>query len=253
MRSNTKIRARLLISLVVCFLGALYAPAGAQPDAFQSALQQAIEDFDAGRFVEAQLHFREAHALAPSARTLRALGMVAFELHDYAASVSYLEQALASSVKPLDASLRREAKAVLARAEQNVARVVFQLSPRGAQLRVDETPVLVSEGRAVAINPGHHVLALQAPGRAPLETQLALEPGEQRVLSLALAPEAKPVAKADDSRGGRPLYKNPWLWTGVGVVVVGAVTGLAVGLTRDPEERVLPAVGGDTGAVLTGP
>jgi tetratricopeptide (TPR) repeat protein len=241
------------VLLACLLLSVARAPARAEPDALQRTLQQAVEAFDAGRFVEAQAHFREAHALAPSARTLRALGMVAFELHDYAASVSYLEQSLVATVKPLDASLRREAKAVLARAEKSVARVVFQLSPRDAQLRVDEAPVLVSEGRPVALNPGRHVVAVQAAGRAPLDTEVVLQPGEERVLSLALAPEAKPAAKSEDTQTGRPLYKNPWLWTGVGVVVVGVVTGLAVGLTRDPKERPVAAVGGDTGAVLTGP
>ncbi|HEX6241091.1 MAG TPA: tetratricopeptide repeat protein, partial [Polyangiales bacterium] len=238
--------------LLAALVPLLAAQAEAQPDPLQRTLQQAVEEFDAGRFVEAQAHFREAHALSPSARTLRALGMVAFELHDYAACVSYLEQALASTVKPLDASLRREAKAVLARAEKSVARVVFQLSPRDAQLRVDEAPVLVSEGSPVALNPGHHVIAVQAAGRSPLDTEIVLQPGEERVLSLALAPEAQPRGD-EDARSGRPLYKNPWLWTGVGVLVVGTVTGLAVGLSRDPEERPVPAVGGDTGAVLTGP
>jgi hypothetical protein len=29
----------------------------------------------------------------------------------------------------------------------------------------------------------------------------------------------------------RPLYKNPWLWTGVGVAAAGLTVGLVVGLT----------------------
>jgi len=33
----------------------------------------------------------------------------------------------------------------------------------------------------------------------------------------------------------RPLYKNPWLWTGVGVVVVGAAVAAGVLATRDSE------------------
>jgi hypothetical protein len=57
----------------------------------------------------------------------------------------------------------------------------------------------------------------------------------------------------EDAHEAPPLYKNPWLWTGVGAVVVGAIAGLAVGLGGRDRTRAEPVFGGDTGAVLTAP
>lgn len=222
------------------------------PASFQRTIKEAVVLFEAGRFPEARAAFLEAHALAPSARTLRALGMVEFELQHYTESVQYLEQALASRTKPLDEMLRREAKSVLVRAQKNTARVRFVLSPREANLLVDGIPVLPDDSQGITLNPGQHAIELRAEGRQEQRTQLTLSAGEERSVTLALAPTLEsPNAVATHSE--RNLYKNPWLWSGVGLVVVGVVTGLAVGLGQHDHEQPEKASGGDTGAVLTGP
>jgi tetratricopeptide (TPR) repeat protein len=225
--------------------------AAEEPDAaFQRSISRAVTEFDAGHFAEAQRYFREAHALQPSARTLRALGMVAFELRAFAESVQFLEQALDSPIKPLDPALRKEAQSVLERALKATSRVRIVLSPADAQLSIDGTPALSGSNNTLTLDPGVHALSVRSPGRKPLDTDVRLEPGEDRTLTLALTPEVK---VHEDAREARPLYKNPWLWSGVGVVVVGVVTGLAVGLSGRDTTRPEPAFGGDTGAVLTGP
>ena len=73
---------RVLGALAVCLALSHWLTPSARADApgFQRAINAAIADFEAGRFEQARTHFAEAHALSPSARTLRALGMVEFEL-----------------------------------------------------------------------------------------------------------------------------------------------------------------------------
>lgn len=250
MNSSLRLRGSSMLLIAALSLNALPCAADAPDAAFQRSIERAVTEFDAGHFAEAQRHFREAHALSPSARTLRALGMVAFELRAFAESVHFLEQALDSPIKPLDPALRKEAKAILERALKATSRVRIVLSPADAQLSIDGTPALSGQENTLTLDPGVHALSVRAAGRKPLDTDVRLEPGEDRTLTLALTPEVKVHEEAHEAR---PLYKNPWLWGGVGVVVIGAVTGLAVGLSGRDKTRPEPAFGGDTGAVLTGP
>lgn len=60
---------------------ALVAPVAAAADSntYTQAVTQGLQEFDEKDFAEARSHFLRAHALSPSARTLRALGMVEFD------------------------------------------------------------------------------------------------------------------------------------------------------------------------------
>jgi tetratricopeptide (TPR) repeat protein len=254
---------RVLALAGLCVALTLSAPASARADSkeFQRVIGDAVALFEAGRFEAARARFAEAHALAPSARTLRALGMVEFELHHYADSVSYLEQALAARVKPLDEALRREAEEVLVRAQKECARLRLAISPAGASVRVDGTARFDSRAdpsaatgvdQVLTLMPGEHLLEASAPGRKSERLDLALRAGEERTVSLALAPLVQAEA-APARKGSEPgLIANPWLWSGVGVAAAALITGLAVGLSGGGA-RTARTYGGDTGAVLSGP
>jgi tetratricopeptide (TPR) repeat protein len=242
-----------LRAILICLALSLASSgaARAEPQGFQRAVSQAVVDYDAGRFAEARVHFTEAHALSPSARTLRALGMVEFELHHYVESVTYLEQALASRVKPLDAALRAEAESVLSRAHNETARIRVVLNPAEATLRVDEAAALATSPLVLA--PGAHLVEASAPGRKSERRELVLSAGEQRTLEIALTPLPALSEAPNASRSERALLKNPWLWSGVGVAAAALITGLAVGLSARDGTQPAPAYGGDTGMVLNGP
>ena len=72
--------------------------------------------------------------------------------------------------------------------------------------------------------------------------------GGEEITLVVVLPEV-PVAKQQEKK---PLYKNPWLWTAVGVVVVGAAVGAGVGAASGGTKHEEP-YGGSTGAVLTSP
>jgi len=95
---------------LACLLPALaFADAAvSEPPAYRPLVEQALAEMKLGHFDEAHTQFLEAHRMFPSARTLRGLGFVAFEQRHYVEAVALLEQALASTTKPLDGALRTE-------------------------------------------------------------------------------------------------------------------------------------------------
>src|SRR5262249_43441282 len=62
--------------------------------AVQGLIADAVAEYDAGHFEEARALFRRAQAEAPSARTLRGIGMASFELRDYVEADRALAAAL---------------------------------------------------------------------------------------------------------------------------------------------------------------
>jgi hypothetical protein len=71
------------------------------PAGYAALIDEALAEHQALNFEEARTLFAKAHAIFPNARTLRGMGMMEFELRDYAAGAEQLEQALASQVRPL--------------------------------------------------------------------------------------------------------------------------------------------------------
>jgi tetratricopeptide (TPR) repeat protein len=55
----------------------------------------------AGNWEEALALFRQAHALRPSARTLRGMGVASFEARHYADAIRYLTAAATETARPL--------------------------------------------------------------------------------------------------------------------------------------------------------
>jgi len=66
-----------------------------------------------GRWQEARALFQQAHEEYPNARTLRGIGMAAFEMRDYVGAYRALMQALASEERPLTRRQRRATQALL--------------------------------------------------------------------------------------------------------------------------------------------
>jgi hypothetical protein len=220
---------------------------------YTATIREALAEFEDGHFPEARALFQRAHELQPSARTLRGLGISAFELREYEDATVRLEEALASTVKPLDGKLRSDTESLLHRTYGFVGRYVLGLEPHFAQLLVDGAETDVRAGQRLLLSIGRHQLEARAPAYESDRRTLDVTGGENVGLSFTLtqipvapivtvplaptalqvvqaAPAAAP-ARADEPR--RPLYKNPWLWTGVVVVVAAIVIGASVAATRD--------------------
>jgi tetratricopeptide (TPR) repeat protein len=83
--------------------------ANANEVTLNATLQAAVRAYEQGNLERARLLFEQAHAEAPTARTLRSLALVAFRQQRFEEAAALFEAALASSVKPLTEALRADA------------------------------------------------------------------------------------------------------------------------------------------------
>jgi tetratricopeptide (TPR) repeat protein len=212
-------------------------------DVYRDLVVDAIREYDLHHFAEARGLFSKAHAISPSARTLRGLGAAEFELRNYGASVSYLEQALASQARPLEGELRERTNRLLERARGFVATLELRVQPESSLAVVDGVPV--RDQHALVLDVGDHVLEFHAPGYVPEKRKMHVVGGEVQQLQVVLTLRVERVGPVAQERPTKqPLYRNAWLWTGLGLLVVGAAVGTALAFSGPrydggSEERVL--------------
>jgi hypothetical protein len=151
------------------------------------AIQQAVGHYSARRWHEAQRAFEQAHALQPSARTFRGLGLSAYYLGQQVAARLAFEQALADTRRPLSAEQRAELETLLRATTSETGRFELKVTPDTAGVAVDGAS---APGRVLVLARGQHVLALEAEGHEPKRLMLLVSGGEDRLLELTL--EAKP-------------------------------------------------------------
>jgi hypothetical protein len=123
-------------------------------DDYNALVQEAVREFDARNYEEARALFLRAHALRPSARTLRAIGATAFELRDYVSAARNLEQALDSKERPLEGDLLEESKALLARSYGFLGRYSVLVEPAEATLFVDGVESEIRSGQRLVLSIG---------------------------------------------------------------------------------------------------
>src|SRR5262245_20503032 len=79
-------------------------PAAAGPEApadeYNMLIREGLAEYDARNWAEALVLFERAHAVQPNARTLRAIGNVAFEMRRYTKAIDALRASLSDGRKP---------------------------------------------------------------------------------------------------------------------------------------------------------
>lgn len=200
----------------------LAAPAFAQDSSTDSdhdaRLKQAVAAYEGGSLDEARTLFETLHAQKPTARTLRALGVIAFRQQRYAEASTLLAESLTSSVKPLTEELAQGARTLL---DQSRAAHEAEGKPTGSQ-----EPTAASEPRAAA-------KALM-PLAEPQDHAVVGEPSAAH--PAAKAGEAMPVQHRRETR----LQKAGWIVMGAaGAAGVMALIATAIGAKRlgDIEDR----------------
>lgn len=205
----------------------------------------------AGRWEQARERFARSYAVAPVPVTLLNLAGAQVQLGQLVAGLESYRNFLSV------ARGSRRAARYVSQAEEAVA----SLEGRIAHLRVtveglrEADVVRVGDqevshavlGGELPVDPGELRVEVLREGTSVAETSITLAEGEARSAELAVAtvPTAASAAQAvvgspddgssatlegadeDDDDGGG-LWRSPWLWTGVGAVVVGAVVVGAV-------------------------
>ena len=239
-------------------------------------MTEGLRAYQAGQYPEARASFERAHALSPSARTLRALGMTAVELRRYSAGRTELEAALADTRQPLTEAQRTEVTQMLAWMGSTLGTVRVATEPRDAHILIDGQLV-----EAVSLlEPGAHELKVEADGYESGRQPFDVAAGQERSLevkltrlSLAAVPPLAPAvqltaAGTEPSGAGvfaprqpEPARDQPtgsvlgkwWFWTAVGAVLVAgtsvAVVAASSGSKREavepPGTKVLILRAGD--------
>lgn len=193
---------------------------------YTTEVEAALEEYQRGHFEEARGLFQHAHELAPSARTLRGLGMVEFELRHYVRASELLEASLIDARKPLTDGQRAEVEKLLRRTRTFVARYTVVIEPASAEatLELDGAEVELDARRSLTISIGEHTLTVRAPGYTTLARRLDATGGEVATLPLVLSAEARTTP---GTTSGTPLPRVTHPHRVLGTVLV-SVGGLAV-------------------------
>jgi hypothetical protein len=216
---------------------------------YHALVRQAVDQYERGNYEESKVFFTEAHRAFPNARTLRGLGMVAYTMRDYVQAIPYLEDAIASKIKPLDPPLVVEARETVARARTFIGVARVTLVPADAKLMINASPVTRATDGTLMLNPGKHEIAASAPGYQSSTRLVRVEPGAVLQVDLTLsrdtgdevaapktAPAPEVVASMAPHLEAEPAQQSdnsvaPWVVVGVsGAVAIGGGVVLGVAL-----------------------
>jgi hypothetical protein len=228
---------------IVC-LGLCSTTASADPPrdegsgAYHATIDQALQEHNAGRFAEARALFLRAHQLQPSARTLRGLGLVEFELRHYAAAIRFLTMAQSDTRNPLNDAHRTEAAALLNQANAFVGRYRLEFEPTDATVMVDGEPVAPEDRQMLLLDVGEHTVGVQAPAYRAQARRLDVKGGEQQALRFKLdrasgpteTPPVDTIGALKKPADSQPilLRRATWGWVSVGGAALALVgTGFA--------------------------
>ncbi len=184
-----------LTILLGCFALASSRLAAQEPDVetaeqrYDRSLSRALSAHASGDHLTAETAIREAHALAPNARTLRGLGVILYAQGRYLEAVEPLEAARTHQVKPLSPELLASVDELLERVWQRIGRLTLQIEPARSQLSVDGAPPVVHGEREILLSAGDHRVRITAHGREPYQLALRTQPGSHDSLHVVLAPE----------------------------------------------------------------
>jgi tetratricopeptide (TPR) repeat protein len=210
------------------------SPTAESPE-YDRLLKEALAEFQLGNWTEARAMFERAHELKPSARTLRAIGLSAFEEKSYAEAVAYLTAALSDQRRPLTDAQRKEAEYAIKRSLGYIAQYELEISPENADVRIDSRKPIILDGKLL-LDPGKYQLEVTADGYQLTRESIVARPRENLKLRIELSPRqvdgvaAQGQVETEEEREG--LSTQQWLGIGIGAAgVVGLGVGAVFGLT----------------------
>jgi tetratricopeptide (TPR) repeat protein len=160
--------------------------AQANDSAYRATVDEAVREFSAGRYEEARALFKRAHGLSPNARTLRGLGMTAFELRAYVQAIRELQAALDDKRKPLEGDLRIKVEGLLDKARKFVGVLRLELDPKNASVLVDGRPPTLEKDGSLLLDAGTHVISATAPEHKATNVRVLVEGDTEQTVRVPL-------------------------------------------------------------------
>lgn len=228
-------RALFVLSVMLCAYCWVPVVCRAEPEPAQygALVNTALQEYELGHFEEAMSLFEQAHELAPSARTLRGMGLASFEARKYVIAVGYLRAALEDTRKPLTPQMRAEVQAALDSALRFIANFSVDLQPADAMLTVDGVPAALGPARTLTLDPGDHELVASAPGHESATRHVTATAGRHGRVVLQLVPIAGATASAAAPTNvveRTPAGIKALTIGGLSLALVGGAVGLGAGL-----------------------
>jgi len=202
--------------LIVTLAAALIAPSigvaqDAEPEPAPSAEQvEARALFDRGRqlaedrrFSEAVEAFTRSLALVDRPSTAFNLGTCLYALERYVEAIEVLDRFEPEADDPDAEAGRADAERMLAHARASVSQILVEVEPRSAEVFVDGAALEGAGTRRLTVNPGPHVIRVEAPHHAPRLLEVQTAPGAQLRRAVALTSTRHP-ARLDVSLVDRP-------------------------------------------------
>lgn len=186
-----------ILALLVLGGGVVIPSARAQLDGYQGTIDAAVEEYASGNWEEALALFRQAHAVRPSARTLRGMGMASFETRRYADAIRYLAASATETARPLTQKQQHEVELLLARARAFVSGLTIVIRPADATVAVDGNQINGDMRREVLLDAGEHQLVANARGYESSVRSVQLAPGAEATLEIELSPRREAATSED--------------------------------------------------------
>nr|MDQ3037326.1 hypothetical protein [Myxococcota bacterium] len=209
---------------------------------------------DEHRWQEALERFRRSLELVDRPSTRFNLGASLYALERHAEAISELEHYLASADPALESATITEARTMLDQARAAIGELTIHLLPEDATVRVDGQPLEGGERRTIALDPGPHVLRVDAADHRPLLEEIHVAPGDRLLRAARLEPLPPPALvcapRVDASAVTEPdRGVDPWVVVLTGALAA-ALVGAAVGIGYELSRAEAAPSGGSSGVVL---
>lgn len=196
---------------------------------YLAVVDLALIEYQGGRWAEANVLFARAHALFPNARTLRGMGMCAFEMRDYVTAIVAIDQSLVHEVRPLEPQQRVELERTLAQSLEFVGRLALVVEPADASITIDGIAPTMRDGVAL-VNPGSHDVRAESGDLPPEERRVRVDAGATVQMRIVLrpAPVATVVAPLPVRVRPHPVRLPSAIAYGAGGVGLGLFAGFGI-------------------------
>jgi hypothetical protein len=204
----------------------------------QELLQRGNDLFRAGNFAEALRAYGDAHREFPSPKLFFNIARCEESLGHRPEALENLHAFLRQAPEA-DPLIRAEAEKRMADLAAALAALDVSALPANAAIAVDGRTVgLTPLDRPIWMEPGAHRVTVERAGKALWVTTLEGSAGATAALQISdtspTAPVGSQVTESQPPPPRPPVRSRWWIWVGVGLVLAGAATVMAVKLTECP-------------------
>ncbi len=246
------VRVRGLIALALAASTTVTAAAQERSESADAAARQLWEDGVAAaqeqRWEDAFRAFQRAYAVSPRMSILLNLAAAQAETGRLVGAAESYRRFLAGAQSGPEARYRETAQEALAEIEARTPALVIAvdgLAP-GDEVVLDDAALSAGAlGLELPVDPGAHRVLVRRDGTPVAHADVTVAERERREVTMSVeAPMAGEEAPARGEEDGS-LLSSPWLWTGVGAIVVAALV-VIVAVAAAPDDPFVGNFGGGT-------